>query len=134
MLFLEGETQIFGPYFVNGEPRYADPLMVQEQLWALLDGDANQFLRAARSEDARVRWHAWQRLAQAVPQAFGLPPFDPATGQGTTLRECRLLLDGFLDWCEELKKKLDISPISSPPTAPSLGPSTTGLTSDCGCK
>lgn len=127
------DQRIFGPYLINGQPRWADPIEVQHHLSALLEGDPNQALADYHAADAGVAYRTRVRVLAAVCQAFGLPPFDPATGQGATWTECRAVLDAFLAFCQDLKKKPAPSPMWPRPTASAPSRSTTPASLDCGC-
>lgn len=53
---------------------------------------------------------ALEAVAHVAVSAFGLKPFDPETGEGTTESEAFVLCRDFLAWAFELKKKLLLLP------------------------
>ncbi len=119
--YSENERKIF-PYRLSecGAEVFGDPLALSRELSILLDGDPNGVIRAARGtqerdangkiiagqpsekpEEVVVRLQAERRLLAAVREAFGMDPFDRATGQGATDEDCRRALNCYLEWQEK---------------------------------
>lgn len=93
--------------FYDGQAERAiDPLAVWNQIWTDPDNLALSLPEAAKGDVAAQ--HAVEGI---VTRAFDLQPFDPATGRGMTKLEIHQLLDRYLAWMADLKKKLDQSPM-----------------------
>jgi hypothetical protein len=92
-------------YQDGGRDVYADPLVVYRSFVGALGGDPEPYLAAARNEsrepaDFMSRLEAEGKLAEASRVAFGLPAFDPGTGEGATEAFCLDTLYSFLEWLE----------------------------------
>lgn len=130
------EREIFSYHYGQGV-RYADPHAVQRVLHAQLGGSLAEVIRQANGGKKapppgsppgtppendgppvppEVWSGAWERLYVATIAAFGLRPFDPATGQGATEPECKELLTRFFHWQADLLKKKDLRSTSPAPT------------------
>jgi hypothetical protein len=96
---------------------HVDPLRAYRRLVRALAGEQDAVIERARSDDPLAATGAKERLADAAREAFGLEPFDPATGQGTLDAEAEALLYDFLGWLQSKK--------GSPPTSPT-SPGSTG--------
>ena len=108
--------------------RSIDPLAAWNQLWTDPDG-----LAVALPEAAKGSPEAQALVEGMVSRAFGLTPFDPATRQGLTKLEIHQLLDRYLGWMADLKKKIDRLPMPWPATGlGSSGKSTTRPAVDSG--
>ncbi len=120
-------NEVFGPYWNGMADVYGDPMVLHEELYHLLDGNPNRVLMEAEVDRAPARegfpgteeeyqaavaqraameplaYQARKRLVAAVRQVFGMMPFDPATGVGATVAQCRKVLEEFCRY--EVKKK-----------------------------
>lgn len=113
--------EIFPWVTPEGKQVYADPLRVERRLTAACDGDVKHVLQLAQSENpmqAEQYTVAWLR---AIAFAFGLRPFDEATGQGAGDEFLMSLYESYLDW-KGKKKVTSGSTPSSPPTSPATSP------------
>ncbi len=59
---------------------------------------------------------AIQTAAQAVRDVFGVQAWDPVAETGLTLEEQLDILYGYLDFCEDVKKKSESGPTLPTPT------------------
>ena len=125
-MYSDQEKKVFGP-IPNGKEEmiYVDPLRVYRHLVHWCDGDLNLVLKNAYyegeapppEEEPRV-FQAAEKLIQATIKAFDITPFNPSTGEGSTDADVFALLDGFLGWLEDSKKKDVTSQPSSLPSDP----------------
>ena len=95
---------------------WGDPLQIYRRLLVAFGGDMGPTYANAASEDPAISLPALGELADKVRDAFGMVPFDQATGQGATESDC---LDALADWSAHLglkKKPPDSSPICSSPS------------------
>ena len=91
--------------------KFWDPTVV----WRKLMSDKEVNVQAEMSRIASpVAPDDFQEALEAVARvstaAFGLKPFDPNTGEGTTESEAFVLCRDFLVWAYDLKKKLLLLP------------------------
>ena len=125
-MYSDEEKRVFGSFpDGKGEMVYADPLRVYRHLVHWCDGDLNLVLRNAHYEGERptpeeepLVFQATEKLIQAALRSFDLVPFDKTTGTGYTDDDLLRLLNGFLDWLDDSKKKDVTSQPSSPPLDP----------------
>lgn len=79
---------------------WADPL----DLWLRLAA-ADLDWEAAFQEAEQGNRDKIHEIANTLLTIFNAVPFDPATGRGLTLWEVIDLMDGFVGWLDDLKKK-----------------------------
>lgn len=134
-MFTDTERLIF-PYEVRGQKRWADPLAISRNLIRASNGEFDQIDAESRDVPDGVGGFAEQGpqgpeefgkvLSRASARekrhaftcaAFGLPPFDPATGEGVTEVETAAVLDSFLVWLEGNERPGAASPEAAPRTA-----------------
>lgn len=98
-------------------PRYADPIAVKRMLHIATGGRLNKLIEDANrdahgpeafplDDESPERLAALQArgvLATATCHAFGLPLFDPTTGEGLTEEEALALLREYLLWLDQKK-------------------------------
>jgi hypothetical protein len=106
------ERHVFS-YEFRGVKRFADPAAVRSVLIRASAGAFNELCVAA-SKDGTEAGDAREKLHAVLCSAFGLPPFDPATGEGTTEGESASLYDRFAAWLD--RPKAD-EPAEAPPSA-----------------
>lgn len=105
MEFTEDQKRCYGPYpLPDGGQAWADPLLAHRHLVALLGGDLGRVIGELKGSDPGLKYQSTSQTAWAVCEVFGLPPFDAATGQGTTASAALALLADFLHWVEAQKK------------------------------
>ena len=109
-LFRRQPRNIFR-YHDGTNQRSIDPLVAWDSLWTDLDG-----LAIALPEATRGNQESQQIVEQIVARAFGLAIFDPATNRGLTKIEVQQLLDRYLNWMADLKKKTAQLPMPWRPT------------------
>jgi hypothetical protein len=140
-MFTDEQRLIFS-YEVRGVKRWADPLAVRRNLLRASAGEIYELCqKAARPADsehgpdedpgvALDRAEAGGKLHAIACAAFGLPPFDPATGEGITEFETGELLSDFWGWLEGNAKPAG-KPQPSPGGTgfPPASPATTSPTS-----
>ena len=116
MEFTEQQRRVYGPYpSADGTPTYADPLLTHRHLRALLEGDIGRVVEELNGDNAQLRHQATLQAAWATCEVFGLPQFDPATGQGTKSTCALALFTDFLLWVTAHKKSGGTTPDSSSP-------------------
>ncbi len=114
-MYTETEKQIFGPFDRgDGVMIYVDPIRVRRWLTALLDGRPGKVLETARCDVPLLAAEAEDRVLAASVTAFGLAAFNPATGEGLREDGIRAILNSFLAWWSDLKKKVERTPTSPP--------------------
>lgn len=121
-MWAEQDRQIFS-FVYKGEMRFADPvkvvrLMLQHTagLWDRICKDVNRLYPSRPEDDDHPRPAAQPGtpeyaqgqaargvLAEAALAAFGLPPFDPYTGQGALEDEALTILGEFTAWQKQKK-------------------------------
>ncbi len=109
----------FGPYFAGPGPgRYADPFRVRRKLNQLLGGPsgAAQVVKLWESPLPEEALPAAELLLGAIREAFDLPAFDPATGQGVGEEDLVALWAAWNEWCRDQKKTAATSPTGSTPS------------------
>ena len=112
-MFPPEARRIFGPYLdANGQQLFADPVAVSRLLNAETGGNLNAHIDQYNAGNDQ----AAMLLANAAVVAFGLPPFDRKTGQGTLQDEALNVLVQFLHWREEKKT----APVNLRISAPSM--------------
>lgn len=142
-MFTDQEREIFK----MPDGTWTDPLVLRRALIRAAGGDLDTLLDAAREPKVPVtpdgqpaaplpvenpvavlgRLDAQERLHRVICEAFRLPPFDPATGQGTTEDDSMRVLNGWYAWLAGERNGAGAGPTGSPSTAgPETGPSTTG--------
>ena len=120
-----GERMAYRYHDGKGEV-WADPVLLHRKLVRALDGDLAAAFEAVQVKRTRLpaapgatvdltapappmvelphdmlrRLDGEERMAAAGRQAFGLAPFDPATGQGATDGKALELVYSFADWLE----------------------------------
>ena len=124
-MYEESEREIFcyetSP---GGSKRYVDPMIVRRALLRLSGGqwrhwrescaepkfeklpegmDPTQAAmeRARRDAERFSALDAQERIEAAVIEAFGLTPFDPATGKGCTMARVWEVLGTYEEWLEK---------------------------------
>ena len=131
MDWTDEERAIYGPYHNGAAKVFGDPDAIYRALVQACGGHYGQILKdigAAYGEDDKplavlapdqqlTFLKGRQALAEAAVPAFGLLPFDPATGKGCGEGYCYDLACHFLNWRDDLKKKAAGSPSSAPATA-----------------
>src|SRR5690606_36530229 len=65
--------------------------------------------------DNQSRLEAMHRVAEVTQEAFGVEPYNEATGKGLTVSESLELLASFYEYANALKKNTVPSPSSLPP-------------------
>jgi hypothetical protein len=126
--FTPAERQIFGPFWDGRTVRHADPLRIRRRLAQLLGREAPKLLEQWQAEEAppQVRIDAAEHFLWAVSEAFELPKFDPADGQGATEDVVIGVWNAFHDWLKKKGPTTPNGPTSSPPTdSPPAPPSAT---------
>ncbi len=117
-MFTKQQREIYGPYDDGTDkPKHGDPLHIRNRLVQLLKGDPEKVLNDALSEIPPVQVGAQLLIADAVRDAFGLVPFDAATGQGADDGYCLALLNDYLGWRAKKKERAEKHPTSPPSTA-----------------
>ena len=123
---MELTQRTFGPFWNGSANVYADPLEVHRLLEKATKSRVNLLCRNAQHkgpEDAEgdddetlenkalaramsdaIAFPAIEELLAATREAFGLTPFDPATGTGATTRDCWAVLNAYFDFNAEQKK------------------------------
>lgn len=96
--------------------RYGDPLAIERKLRMLLGGDGSGILEQYHSPMPEISLPAAEKFFAAVAYAFGVPPFDPATGQGFMESDLINLWNGFQEWRKKKQPSTASSPTSAPPT------------------
>lgn len=98
-MFSDDDKRVY-KYSTGAEERYADPLMVEQEVSRQLGGDINRIVNDINAGPPASA-EALALLCGAVRQAFGLVPFDPQTGSGLTAREVLALWNDFCAWGEK---------------------------------
>lgn len=82
-----------------------------------------------------ARLKAYRQLIAAARKTFDLPPIDRSTGQGVTDHEVMRVVNEWYDYQDGVKKNIESSPNSAPPTTstPTAAPAPTKKSSGCGC-
>lgn len=134
------ERFVFGPYW-NGEREvYGDPLEINMALVGHARGQLARLIEASKSkgpDDAEtdteeerankevlrdranaVAFPALYKMREVARLAFDLVPFDRATGNGATAKDCDRVLTDFFAFLSEQKKSTAASPTAAPPTEP----------------
>ena len=138
-MWQEQDRQIFA-YFANGAQLWADPIRAHRLMLQHTAGKLNDLIAKANkgaktehqmpAEPGTVEYvqalEAKGILAEAATAAFGLMPFDPATGQGTLESEALDVLIQFLAWLDQKKTTggTTTSPEHSAPGVSPRGPTT----------
>jgi hypothetical protein len=86
-------------YEAAGVERYADPAAVRRDLLRGAGGAFDELCLAA-SKDGPEAEDAREKLHGVLCGAFGLAPFDPSTGEGTTETESAALYEQFAAWLD----------------------------------
>lgn len=100
---LQRQRDIFR-FHDGSRPRAVDPLAV----WHLLHSNPGYSLdavEAAECDDPEIASAAAADLHPILCEAFSVDPFDPQTGEGMTIGESLALLDVYLLYVLEVKKK-----------------------------
>ena len=125
---------------------YADPLAAWRNLVRALDGDAQGAIEAIQPQkflddkggelpepppSTLQRIEAEERLLAGVRKAFGIMPFDSATGLGGTDEHCWAAINSYLEWTsgEKTGTEPESLPTSSVATDSAPSPSITGCSS-----
>ena len=130
-MFPDQERSIFS-YAVRDDTRFADPLALRRNLLRASNGEFDQVARDSRDRPDRPdgmggivdqgpedfgqimqRENAKEKLYGIICFAFGLTPFDPATGEGITEAETTAVLGRFLGFLEKKGKQSANLPGSS---------------------
>lgn len=77
------------------------------------EGDTMEALEAKAAERSRVflgSIPAIRKVEAITRAAFGMVPFDPATGKGATVTQCNAVLTAFFRFLDGEKKSPDVSP------------------------
>jgi hypothetical protein len=97
--FYDGVAEVWG-----------DPLEIETAFILACGGDADALFKAAQLPPANIVEHppatqsrlmAQAKLVDATRVAFGMAPFDKATGKGATAADCIRALNRFTDWLEK---------------------------------
>jgi hypothetical protein len=99
-------------YEIAGVKRYADPSAVRRRLIVDSAGEFDALCLAASKGDAGAE-DAKEKLHGILCAAFGLPAFDPATGEGTTEGDSAAMYDRFAAWLAPQSE----APQPEPPSA-----------------
>lgn len=114
-------------YHDGTRERRADPLL----LWDRIRLDPECDLAAVLPASGRGDAEAMRQLEAFVARVFEVERYDPETDQGLPVLDLHQLLARYMRYMEDLKKKRDLRPISSPPLGSSSSdPSTTRPTAD----
>jgi hypothetical protein len=118
-LFTDSEKLIFRYTIGRGADRvrqyvFGDPLAIWNRLVKATDGQADEAIHAIypvidmdpltgkelpeTAGQASRRAEAEERLLAAVHEAFGMLPFDPATGTGAVSQDCWSAFNSYLRW------------------------------------
>src|SRR5262245_37218509 len=116
-MFTDEQRRVF-KYFDGASWVYGDPLEMKRRFAHELGGDANKVLADMDSELEPLRYEATERVLAAVRLVFQMRPFDRAEGSGADEEHCLQALDALLAYPGAQTKTAAISPITSPPTAP----------------
>lgn len=119
-------TDEFVTFEKNG--RFYDPAKVWRRLMNHPTIDIQREMERLAVPATQDDYHeALEAIVSVVIPAFEVPPFDPATGTGTTETEAFLLCRDFMTWVMSVKKKLLLLPTRwqlGALLAPSAAPST----------
>ena len=131
-MYTEEERFIFR-YYAGAEagPRFADPLEALDRLVIATGAGLNDLIEQWNGEAPAPEAQAKLELAAAAREVFGLEPFDPQTGQGTTHGHALAVLREFLEFLDTSKKKPDESPTTPFGSAPPDAHATTSTLADC---
>jgi len=93
----------------EGVKSAADPLLIIDLLEVFSKGTFNEQMdiRENPGSDALQKINAEQNICNITARAFNIPVFDPQKGTGATKTYLLALIDHFLEWQEEVKKKHD---------------------------
>lgn len=127
--FNDGESSIF---FDPSEVDYhinrlgIDDLIFTDRVKMIpMTADGSFDLESAAPEDVRLLEDTFKDVEPLIREAFGIPPFDRATGKGLLYAEVIELYSRFCDWRESLKKSMN--PVQlSPESTDSIPPSPPG--------
>lgn len=128
----ESNGKVF-QFFDGEKTRYGDPVEIQYDLYLNLltpdetlddcDLDVPQAQEGQPPPDPvevaaamHRKFNARKLVMAAVREAFGMVPFDQATGKGATFEHCRTALDVLWECLAKKKPNTDGSVTSSPPT------------------
>jgi hypothetical protein len=116
-MFTDRERLIF-KYHDGERDVFADPLRVRRLFAHALDGEPNRYLERIQENAAAepVAFEAMERVLAATCQAFGLTPFDPATGAGCTEEKILGVLCAFQAWEDQKKTTSATTPVWPPPS------------------
>lgn len=110
------QERLLYEYFDGRKFRRVDPWATYRCLYGHPEFDMSEQLTAAvAGEEPEI-----SKARKAICDAFGCEPFDSKTERGLTDEELFSLLNHFIEWCCELQKKTNGSPISSPNAARKL--------------
>ena len=98
-------TRIFGPYWNGKEEVYADPFKALRLLQACCNGELENVVKDANSEDAKLSSDAKGLLAEAVYLAFELYPLNTVSGQGITEEEALSVYKQFTNGTNKKKSE-----------------------------
>lgn len=117
MLFTDNERRVYGPYFNGAQAVFGDPFKINRTLIHLLNGEPNQVIADYNSkEPCPAKFEATDKLLKAGVEAFGLIPFDAATGQGSLESDVIKVVTDFMKWCSKKNETPAPMPTSLPPS------------------
>lgn len=120
-----GEDRRVFRYFDGSAAVYADPMALNRRLIHELGGEQDAVFADSHSPVDGVAYPAVERLLAAARRAFGMAPFDPATGTGPLEKDVRRVLNEFLDFFGEPATPPASTATSPPSTAAASSPSPT---------
>ena len=103
-MFSETERQIFKFKDWDGKERFADPAEVLRLMNVQTQGGMEKAMLALGQPMSPEKSEAVEIIVDAGVEAFGVKPFDPATGEGWLEFHMVALVSRFNDWLIGLKK------------------------------
>ena len=100
-------------YHDGARERRADPMV----LWERLRTDPECDLAIVLPASARGEPEAMREHEAFIRRVFDIPLYDPEADTGLPILELHDLFARFMAYMEDLKKKRDLRPIKSPPSA-----------------
>lgn len=125
--------EIFEYQDETGRQKFADPIRVLRTLEFRCEGDVDETVRLARSENPELAFPATDRLLDGIREAFALPAFDAETGQGAVEDFLLDLYADFLVWMAKKKVTPENLRTSPAPLEAASYPTTSTITPSSAC-